>query len=117
MNAMEEKKLPITVIMQFEGGGELALDNTMYTTLDIQRNNKKLNINATNTAGGLVFNSLYDEIIEKLGENETFDIIMEQGGGGAAFGGMLVDYHLNADREILTFGQKIEEKQENERVE
>ena len=95
----------ITILMQFEGDRELIFDT--YSTLDIQRNNKQLNINTTNTADDLAFNTLYDMILEYLGERKTFDIKLRMGeNGAAAFRGMMVNYHLNTEREMLTFGQK-----------
>jgi len=99
------EKRAIVIIMEFEGGEELTLDK--HTTLDIQRNGKRLNINATNTEGDLAFSAVYDKILEFLGKSETFSLTISiSGSGAAAFGGIVADYHLNAAREILTFGQK-----------
>jgi len=105
----------ITITMNFTGGGKLILDT--YTTLDIQRGANGLYINATNTGGDLAFNAIYDEIIKLLGKNKTFEINIKQGENTTTFRGAAADYHLNMDREILTFSQKPEEKPKDAKVE
>lgn len=94
----------ITILVQFKGGGTLSLDE--YTTIDISRSRGNLHINVTNEAGGLAFNAIYEILELELRGNETFNITVQQGDGSATFSDMVVDYHINAFREILHFTKK-----------
>jgi len=94
--------------MQFNNGKALTLDE--YCSLEVQRNGKQLNINATNANPNkaFAFNELYDNILEELGDDTQFTVILEEGARAATFGGISVDYYNNS-MEILHFANRANE--------
>lgn len=96
------------VVMQFNNGKALTLDE--YCSLEVQRNGKQLNINATNANPNkaFAFNELYDNILEELGDDTQFTVILEEGARAATFGGISVDYYNNS-MEILHFANRANE--------
>ncbi|MCL1924544.1 MAG: hypothetical protein FWF50_03050 [Defluviitaleaceae bacterium] len=103
---MEESELNISLHLDFKLGGRLIINK--YSTLDIQRQKGQININLTNNTGNLSFNSLFDEITEQLGEDETFNIVVKTNNGKAIYKNLVADYYNNTHHEILHFGKQIE---------
>jgi len=94
----------IVLIFRFTTG---ELTFAEYTTLDINRHGDDIHINATNTSQDLAFNRVFDEIMEFLGDDEVFTIGIKTEKEQATFNDMTVDYYLNAVAEVLHFGKRI----------
>jgi len=107
----EGSGMDIVLILHFTAG-ELAIKE--YTSLDISRRENEIHVNITNDKGNFAFNSLYDKILELLGDDESFKIEIKQEAGGATFTDIAADYHLNNAAEVLHFGKVIRVQSEQE---
>ena len=72
-----------------------------YTTIDISRAPRTLNINISNTEKELSLSETFDLILKYLGKDETFSVTIQTEKSKLTFHNMDVDYHLNADAEVL----------------
>jgi len=93
------------IFLHFDEGKVLEVAD--YTTINIQRSKRILDINFTNSRPDLTLHDLYDKIIEMQGEDVSFTLSLQADSGDTAeYDGLIADYYHNGICEILHVSTK-----------
>ena len=99
-----------TIILNFTDG-PWALGN--YTTLDISRNSGGTNVNVTNTNQDFAFFAAHSHIQKNTENDKPFSITIKQDKGQITLDDMTVNYYLSAGGEVLHFGQRLAQHEQD----
>ncbi len=98
--------MAMAIILGFSNNKTLEVKN--YTSINLNRNGRQLDINVTNTNNDLSLNAVYDRIIELQGSYDTFGVTVEAGESKAEFSGIEANYYNSGDVEVLHLATKHE---------
>ena len=95
----------VKLVLHFANGSNLKVDT--YSSIDISRNKNDYNINLSNIEGDFTFNNLYDEVLEKMGEDKFFDVTVQKNDTTINTSQMTAHYYSSGEREVLTITKHI----------
>lgn len=99
--------MAISILIQFSENRTLEIKE--YSTINMSRNGRVLDINITNVNNDLALNAIYDKIVDLQGDTETFSIAVEAGENSKAeFSGIISNYYNSGETEILHLATKNE---------
>ena len=120
VSAMNEQKQKndVALLLIFDSGETIKID--IFSAIDIARNKQDYNINLTNLDHAFLYDNLYDQILNCMGETKFFTVEIHKNNHTKTATQMTAHYYSTDERELLTITKYIElnteENKENESV-